>query len=171
MLWSDETMVKAYPNGETVFYRALQDRSDIVTTVVQQGGTGHMLWGCLSIDAYGPLVVIDGFINGNKYLNLLQTNVRPELEAARVAGRVLVCQQDNAKPHKTREVLEYFERWGYEVIDWPPQSPDLSPIENFWNMMKMKMKALKPRPRTKGRNASNLGQFGRRSIGEGSGHF
>jgi hypothetical protein len=133
ILWSDETMVKAYPNGETVFYRELQDRSDIVTPIVQQGGAGQMLWGCLSIGAYGPPVVIDGFINGNKYLNLLQTHVRPELEAARIAGRVLVYQQDNAKPHKTREVLE---RWGYEMIDWPPESPDLSQIENFSNMMK-----------------------------------
>jgi transposase len=170
ILWSDETMVKACPNGETVFYRALQDRSDIVTLIVQQGGAGQMLWGCLSIGAYGPLVVIDGFINGNKYLNLLQTHVRPELEAARVAGRVLVYQQDNAKPHKTREVLKYFERWGYEVIDWPPESPDLSQIENFWNMMKRLSKTAN-QGHNEGRNASNFGQFGRRFIGEGSGHF
>jgi hypothetical protein len=33
-----------------------------------------------------------------------------------------------------------------DVLEWPPQSPDLSPIENLWNAIKMKMKALKPRP-------------------------
>ena len=31
----------------------------------------------------------------------------------------------------------------------PPQSPDLSPIEIIWNVMKMKLKAMKPRPRSK----------------------
>ena len=35
-----------------------------------------------------------------------------------------------------------------QTFEWPPQSPDLSPIENLWNVVKMKMKALKPRPRS-----------------------
>jgi hypothetical protein len=45
--------------------------------------------------------------------------------------------------------MDFLDKWGYEVIDWPPQSPDLSPIEMFWNILKMKMKAMVPRPRTK----------------------
>jgi hypothetical protein len=28
------------------------------------------------------------------------------------------------------------------LLEWRPQSPDLSPIENIWNVLKMKMKAL-----------------------------
>ncbi len=60
ILWSDETMVKAYPNGEAVFYRARKDRPDIVSPHVQQGGSGQMLWGCISYHAYGPLQAIDG---------------------------------------------------------------------------------------------------------------
>ena len=38
ILWTDETMVKAFPNGEAVFYRSRQDLPDIVTPKVQQGG-------------------------------------------------------------------------------------------------------------------------------------
>jgi transposase len=45
--------------------------------------------------------------------------------------------------------MGFLDRWGYEVLEWPPQSPDLSPIEMFWNILKMKMKAMVPRPRTK----------------------
>jgi len=149
ILWSDETMVKAYPNGEAVFYRSIVDRSDIVAPVVQQSGAGQMLWGCLSINAYGPLRAIEGHINGKTYLKLLQDVVRPELVASRALGKILVFQHDNAKPHTAEPVREYLKNWGYEVIDWPPQSPDLSPIEIFWNIMKMKMKALRPRPRKK----------------------
>ncbi len=108
-----------------------------------------MLWGCVSYHAYGPLIAVEGFINGEKYLKQLVDTVKPEMDFSAALGRRLVFQQDNAKPHKTPQVLEYLANWGYEVIDWPPQSPDLSPIENIWNVMKMRMKALQPRPRTK----------------------
>ena len=108
-----------------------------------------MLWGCMSFYAYGPLEAVEGFINGQSYLTMLRDVVRPELDFSREAGRVLIYQQDNAKAHKAQPVMDYFEDWGYEVLDWPPQSPDLSPIENIWNVMKMRLKARRPRPRTK----------------------
>jgi transposase len=149
ILWTDETMVKAFPNGETIFYRARKDLPDIVTPVVQQGGAGQMLWGCMSFYAYGPLEAVEGHINGEKYLTLLKNVVKPEMDFSREENRVLIFQQDNAKAHKAASVLQYFAEWGYEVLDWPPQSPDLSPIENIWNVMKMRLKAMRPRPRTK----------------------
>jgi transposase len=148
ILWSDETMVKSHPNGEWVFYRARRDQPDIVSPRVQQGGSGQMLWGCMSFYAYGPLRTITGKITGQKYLELLRDVVKPEMDISVLYGRVLTFQQDNAKAHKTAPVMEYLENWGYEVLNWPPQSPDLSPIENIWNVMKMRLKARRPRPRT-----------------------
>jgi transposase len=149
IVFSDETMVKAFPNGEITYYRASTERTDIISRRVQQGGSGQMLWGCVSFHAYGPLVALEGIQNSQTYLDLLQTTVRPELVEGTRLGLNLVFQQDNAKCHKTPAVMQYLEHWGYEVLDWPPQSPDLSPIEMFWNILKMKMKALRPRPRTK----------------------
>ena len=149
ILWSDETMVKAYPNGEAVFYRAQTKLPHLVSPAVQQGGSGQMLWGCISYYAYGPLEAVEGYITSEKYLTLLKNVVEPEMNSSRQANRVLVFQQDNAKAHKTPAVMEYFGSWGYQLLDWPPQSPDLSPIENIWNVMKMKLKAMRPRPRTK----------------------
>ena len=34
---------------------------------------------------------------------------------------------DNASPHKSNIVKELLERYGWEVLDHPPYSPDLSP--------------------------------------------
>jgi transposase len=149
IMFTDETMVKAYPNGEVVYYRAFQEQPDIVSPRVQQGGAGQMLWGGISFYAYGQLHAIDGHMNSQRYLQLLRTHVKAEMNASERLGRILTFQQDNAKCHKTAEVMRFLENWGYEVLEWPPQSPDLSPIENIWNVMKMKMKALRPRPRTK----------------------
>jgi transposase len=60
----------------------------------------------------------------------------------------LIYQQDNAPAHKKREVVDFLAAQDFQTLEWPPQSPDLSPIEWIWNLCKMKMKALTPRPRT-----------------------
>ena len=157
IMFTDETMVKAYPNGEKVFYRGDPMNKNIVSPVVQQGGAGQMRWGCISVNAYGPLVAIQGHVTGDSYLKMLKDFVKPELDASRQAGTVLIFQQDNAKPHSTAPVKAYLGNWGYEVLNWPPQSPDLSPIENIWNVMKMRMKALRDKSNHEERYDEDLG--------------
>jgi hypothetical protein len=144
IFWTDETKVQSWPNGEIVFYRAPGDL-EITTPMKNNGGGGVMFWGCMTRAAWGPLTVCDGTINGSKYLQLLKDFVIPEFEAAEDG---FIFQQDNAPAHKKREVMEFLSEQTFEILNWPPQSPDLSPIEWIWNNIKMKMKALQPRPRT-----------------------
>ena len=79
------------------------------------------------------------------YIETLKTYLLPEIQLAE--GPVLF-QQDNARIHKTRAVMSFLGKNRIETFEWPPQSPDLSPIENIWNAMKMKLKRMKPRPRS-----------------------
>jgi transposase len=148
IMWTDETKVQAYPNGECVFYRAFPVElggKEFVTPMKQNGGGGVMFWGCMTRRAWGPIRAIEGTINGETYLQLLKDKVIPEIEASPVP---LIFQQDNAPAHKKATVTTFLQAQNFETLDWPPQSPDLSPIEWVWNIIKMKMKALKPRPRT-----------------------
>src|SRR3569623_114602 len=48
------------------------------------------------------------------------------------------------KTMKKREKEE-----GFKVLDWPSQSPDLSPIENIWSHLKLQLKQRKVYPKTK----------------------
>ena len=42
-------------------------------------------------------------------------------------------QQDNAACHVSQESKSVIEiLFGKEYIEWPPNSPDISPIENVW---------------------------------------
>jgi hypothetical protein len=75
---TDETKVKAYPNGELGFYRVVnykENGQQYKVPRVQNGGVGIMFWGCMTRQAYGPLVVINGTSDGAKYLELLKEYV------------------------------------------------------------------------------------------------
>jgi len=52
----------------------------------------------------------------------------------------LIFQQDNAACHTSRESKDAIEiLFGKDYIEWPPNSPDLSPIENVWAIIKEKL--------------------------------
>lgn len=47
---------------------------------------------------------------------------------------------DNASIHKFKPMLRKIESKGYKVMHPPPYSPELTPIEQFWAIVKGKMK-------------------------------
>ena len=52
----------------------------------------------------------------------------------------LIFQQDNATCHTSNESRFTIDiLFGDNIIDWPPNSPDLSPIENVWAILKEKL--------------------------------
>jgi transposase len=46
----------------------------------------------------------------------------------------------------------WFEEHGIWVMDWPPHSPDLNPIENLWHRLKLKIFKLYPELAQHGRS-------------------
>ena len=49
---------------------------------------------------------------------------------------IKIFQQDNAPSHRARITKEALRQMGIPLLAWPPNSPDLNPIENVWHWMK-----------------------------------
>ncbi|KAG5742465.1 hypothetical protein H9Q70_014698, partial [Fusarium xylarioides] len=48
-----------------------------------------------------------------------------------------IFMQDGSRVHTAAATMTYLRDNGIEVLDWAPYSPDLNPIENIWELLKL----------------------------------
>ena len=53
--------------------------------------------------------------------------------------RVYLFQQDNAPCHSSASTRAFIRDQGITLLDWPSNSPDLSPIEIVWSIVKRRI--------------------------------
>ncbi|KAF6816267.1 hypothetical protein CSOJ01_03116 [Colletotrichum sojae] len=141
ILWTDETWILGGHHRKPYVTRRFDEELD-PTRIVQQPlqKDGWMFWGCFAGNKKGPGIVWDkdwGSITAQSY----QEHVIPIIEGwIRLhqweAGVRLVLMQDAARPHDAYSTLDELEDRGITLMEFPPYSPDLNPIEACWNWMK-----------------------------------
>ncbi len=102
-----------------------------------------MVWGCISAYGMGNLHVLEGTMNAKRYIKVLEQHMLPSRRRL-FQGKPCVFQQDNAKPHTAAITTEWLHRRRVRVLNWPVYSPDLSPIENIWCIIKRKIHQRRP---------------------------
>lgn len=98
-----------------------------------------MVWGCISKDGVGPLLRIDGIMRKEQYLSILQQNLPDVVEKMGLAAEKVIFQQDNDPKHTAHLVKDWLKKQKFGVMTWPPQSPDMNPIENLWSHVKSQL--------------------------------
>jgi transposase len=54
-------------------------------------------------------------------------------------GQGFLYMQNNARPHTAKKTLAFLRKEKVKVLEWPPQSLGLSPIENLWGIIKRRL--------------------------------
>jgi ribosomal protein L19 len=67
--------------------------------------------------------------------------VLPTLWQQQLGEGPFLFQHDNAGIHKAMSIQKWFVEIGVEEIDWPAQSPDINPIEHFWDELECRLRS------------------------------
>lgn len=147
--FSDESTfhLTGYVNRHNCRYWS-QENPHIISEAHTQVRQKLNVWaGILGNRLVGPFF-IEGNLNGELYLEMLQKLIVPAMRVAAAAQNMVwenvIFQQDGAPAHYKREVTDYLNatfpnRWigRNGPIRWPPRSPDLTPLDFFlWGFLK-----------------------------------
>ncbi len=137
VLWSDESKFDILVGNHG--HRVLRAKEEGDLPACYQHSASLMVWGCISAYGMERLHVTEGTMNAERYIKVLEQNM---LHSRRrlFQGRPCVFQQDNAKPHTAAITTAWLCSRRVQVLNWPVCSPDLSPIENIWHIIKIKIR-------------------------------
>jgi transposase len=100
-----------------------------------------MVWGAIGPNYRSKLIRCPPSVNGVSYKEMLESNNVIEKLNARFGPRRYVWQQDNAPSH--RKAWKGGLSGQVNGFASPPYSPDLSPIEHMWAIIKRQLKGMR----------------------------
>ena len=98
------------------------------------------VWECFAYAGRGGL----HFLSKGQMMNaqLYKTILKDKLPTWMAQKGCNVFQHDSARAQKAKSVSQWFQETGIPVLDWPSYSPDLSPVENLWGIVKQRLSKL-----------------------------
>jgi len=127
--WSDECAVKKDSDTRVdwVFRRQNAHEKYAPKNIrgkSRDGGVSQMIWACFVGDKLGPIAFIDGMVNTDVYIAVLNDQLLSFIDALNANGITNVLfQQDNARPHTSKRTKQWLaasaKQHGFSVIEWP----------------------------------------------------
>lgn len=128
--FSDETIIRKYFNTKQWMLKNTRKIEQTVSHPIK-----ILLWGYISFEGVGKLCCFNGIMNADKYINILDNYFKPYIT------NDSYFQFDNDSKHTSLKASNYLFNNNIKCIRWwPPNSPDLNPIEHIWAYIKNKLR-------------------------------
>ena len=98
-----------------------------------------MMWGCMLWDGPGYACKIDGWVDGDLLIQVLVDELQESLPHYGKSPQDIIFQQNNDFKHTCKKAQEWFKNHGFTLLQWSAQSPDLNPIDYFWEDIKRRL--------------------------------
>jgi transposase len=139
VLFADETHIEMGPHGQVWVQRPLGAALDPQYMTNKLPHPDRVtLWACFSGRGLGDIDIFTDMLNAKKMKAILRAHLFPSANRLFPEG-AWWFQQDNDPKHTSKLVTTWLFNKGVRCIDFPPYSPDLSPIENLWNDRKRRI--------------------------------
>lgn len=145
VIFSDESKFSiSFSTGRVHCWRRPGDQlcPHHVTQILKSGGGSIFVWGCMTSHGIGYLTKINDGLDAKLYVEILNDELKATYAYYNLSKSEVIFQHDNDPKHTAKLTKAYLEGEKFQVLDWPPYSPDLNPIEHLWIEVKRRLKAL-----------------------------